>query len=239
MKLAILTPSRSRPHGLYKFFDSINETISGKHCIDLIIRIDKDDPMFNEYYEMFLRMRGEARPGLSVIFMYKERERLAVIWNSMIPLTDADWFVCGNDDEIYLTPEWDVIFFNKVSQYTHPYHMFWFDDGLQHGNHAAFPIVSKEWIAALGYYFPEIFIHNYVDNWVLDIAYRLGTAVYVPEVKHQHLHYSLNLTEFDKTYADGQANDSNGRDRALYINTERERIKCVEILKQKIWDLEH
>jgi hypothetical protein len=237
MKLAILTPSRGRTEGLYRFFKSINDTISGVHSIDLIIRIDNDDPA--DYENMFLKIYKEARSCLSVKLLINNRERLAVIWNSMISHTDADWFVCGNDDEIYETPEWDVIFFNKVSQYPHPYHMFWFDDGLQHGNHAAFPIVSKEWIAALGYYFPEIFIHNYVDNWVLDIAYRLGTAVYIPEVKHQHMHYSLNLSAYDKTYADGQANDSNGTDRALYINTELERIKCVNILKQKIWELEH
>lgn len=235
MKLAILTPSRMRPEGLYKFFESINKTISGEHGIDLVIGIDNDDPLKQEYRALLKKMKSESVNKLHVVMAENDRKLLAQTWNSLIKYSSADWFTCGNDDEIYITPLWDKILFNRISG--HPYKLYWFDDGLQHGNHCAFPILSKEWIKTVGYYFPECFHHNYVDTWVFDIATKLRVTNYIPEVKHLHLHYSIGLNQLDQTYKDGMT--QNEQDKQLFYQTESQRNEIVEILKQKIWELGH
>jgi hypothetical protein len=234
MRFAILTPSRGRTAGLKRFFDSINKTVSGLHEIDLIIGIDRDDPERSKYIKLLSEMRKEAVDKFHIIMIEDDRKPLAKIWNSLIRYSKADWFTCGNDDEQYLTPKWDDIFYHKSLE-RHPYHLYWFDDGLQHSNHCAFPILSKDWIKAVGYFFPEIFIHNYVDTWVYDIACKLKVSIYIPEVLHQHLHHSIGMSEYDTTYAEGMAGDSNTKDMQVFIRTESERNKVVELLKSKIW----
>lgn len=236
MRIAILTPSRSRPEGLYNLFDSVNKTMSGNHSIDFIVGTDKDDPEILSYANVLDVMHKEAHKKMRIVMLKAERQPLAKIWNSLVICSCADWFTCGNDDEIYITQGWDEILYQRVKD-SHPYHLYWFDDGLQHGNHCAFPIVSREWINTLGYFFPEIFIHNYVDTWVFDIACKLNVMRYIPEVQHQHLHHSIGMSKVDQTYLDGMANDANTKDQEMFIRTETIRNNAVELIKSKICQL--
>ncbi len=236
MNIAILTPSRIRPDGLFRLFESLNNTISSENDIELMVGLDLDDPLLNGYFDLLAVMKTRAKENFQINTVVSGRKPLAAIWNSLADLSNADWSMCGNDDDIYLTPGWDKILVEKIKG-NHPYNLYWFDDGLQHGNHCAFPILSKEWINTVGYFFPEIFIHNYVDTWVYDIACKLRVANYIPEVKHQHLHYSLRLSPLDQTYIDGMAENSNDIDREMFRNTAGERMKIVELLKSKICQL--
>jgi hypothetical protein len=235
MRISILTPSRGRPEGLYRLFKSMNETVTCK--VDLVIGIDMDDPKKPEYENLLIRMRQESVKNLRVVMIADERKPLCAIWNYLLRLTQGDWIMCGNDDFIFQTKGWDKILEEKTKG-KHPYFMYYFDDGIQGANHGAFPILSKEWIETVGYYFPEIFIHNYPDTWVNDIALKLGVRIYIPEVKTKHLHYSEGLSEYDQTYQDGMKDNSNEKDKALFIQTEPERIGLTSLLKDKIklWD---
>ena len=231
MTISILTPSRGRPQGLNEFFKSVNETISGQNKILFIIGLDQDDPLLQTYLFTIEGMTKKAHPEIEIITKIDKRHLLARIWNNLAK-EGKGWLTVGNDDYVYLTPGWDVILESYISNINHPYHLFFFDDGLQHGNHCAFPIVSKEWVNALGYFFPEIFHHNYVDTWVFDIAQRLNVWKYIPEVKNQHLHHSINLHSFDKTYKEGNTNNED--DRVMYLSHTKEREAEVEKIKSKI-----
>jgi hypothetical protein len=236
MKIALLTPSRGRTEGLYRFFKSINDTISESNFIDLIIGIDRDDPQNGNYVELLTQMRNESKSNLNIVMIEDNRKPLCKLWNSLIRYSSADWFMCGNDDFVFDTDKWDEILNLKIKNLPHPYHLLFFDDGIQGSNHGAFPILSKEWIKEVGYYFPEIFIHNYPDTWVNEIAVKLGTRVFIPEIKGTHLHYSEGLSEYDQTYKDGMTDNSNEKDKLLFIQTEGERNKIVATLKKKIWN---
>jgi len=230
MKIAILTPTRGRVWGLERLYNSIKNTISGNNQIEFIYYVDNDDTDLINYASLKLIKDKNIR----VVFVNGQRNPLCKTWNLLVNYSNADWYMCGNDDFIFNTKNWDLILENKIKTALHPYFMYFFDDGIQGMNHAAFPIVSKEWINAIGYYFPEKFIHNYPDTWVNDIALIAGVRVYVSEVKTSHLHYSEGLSEYDKTYSDGMDGNSNEIDKSIYIQTAQERINLGNLIKEKI-----
>lgn len=229
--ISILTPSRGRPEGLHKLFQSINETMSGKIKVELLIGLDEDDPLISSYLYTITGMRKKAHEKLTVNFQLDHRKMLARIWNDLAAKAENDWMTVGNDDMIFKTKDWDLTL-EKYIEKSHPFNLYFFDDGLQHGNHCAFPIISKDWVKALGYFFPEIFHHNYVDTWIFDIAQRAKAWTYISEVKNQHLHYSLNLHPYDETYRQG--NNYNEDDRVMYLSHMKEREAAAKIIELKI-----
>jgi hypothetical protein len=233
MKIAILTPTRNRPEGLYRLFNSVNKTMSGLNEIEFMFGVDKDDEFLPEYVNYFGKMKLEAQKNLSVIMIPDVRKPVARIWNDMVKQSRGDWFFNGNDDVIFESKNWDVSLCGNILNNFHPFYVYCFDDGLQHGNHFAFPIVSKEWITAFGYYFPEHFRHNYTDTWIYDIAKKAGVTSYLPDVHIQHLHPSLGYTA-DKVYIEGCNPDDNERDKILFHATESARAELAEMIKEKI-----
>jgi len=238
MKIGILTPTRGRPEGLYRLWQSVVNTMSGENQIDFVFGADLDDPMLNQYMETYCKIGYSGRNPLNV-FVTSERMPLAKLWNSLLNYSQADWFLCGNDDFVFKSGYWDKILVERIQSKIHPYWMFYFDDGIQGVNHGAFPILSKEWIATVGYYFPEHFIHNYPDTWVNDIALKAGVREYIPEIKTEHLHHSEGKSEFDQTYADGMAGDSNGHDQRRFVLMEKERGKIAEKIRCQLQAYSH
>jgi hypothetical protein len=232
MKIAILVPSRGRPDGLYRLFESVSATISGENEIQFIIGIDRDDPYKARYYDVLDRMEGSE---MTVFMDENNRRPIAKIWNSLFKISTAEWFFPGGDDLIFKTKNWDSILVQKIKEQPHPFYLFYFNDSVHGEKLATFPIVSKYWIRTLGYLYPEIFKHNYIDTWLFDIACKLGTQFYIPEVITEHIHFSVNSNVvFDQTYADGLKDNALESDAKLFEDTESMRLLCVEEIKEKI-----
>jgi len=217
MKIAIITPSRERLKGFIRLKESIINTISGENEIVFLIGADIDDKTDYESTNVLIKRYS----GLSI----------AQIWNDLARSIDADYYVLGADDYVFETKDWDKILMSKIQ---HPYNLLWFDDGIQHGNSCAFPIVSREWIELIGYFIPEMFIHNYSDTFVYDIAKKAGVCVYIPEVQNKHLHFSVYPDVFDKVYEDALKNDSWVKDGQTYADTETLRIELSQRIKDKL-----
>ena len=145
-----------------------------------------------------------------------------------VTATDLNY---GADGYVFETKDWDKILVSKIQ---HPYNLLWFDDGIQHGNSCAFPIVSRQWIDLMGFFIPEIFIHNYSDTFVYDVAKKAGVCVYIPEVQNRHLHFSIIPEVFDKTYEEGLKNDSWSKDAVTYGASEGIRIELAQRIKDKL-----
>ena len=63
-----------------------------------------------------------------------------------------------------------------------------------------FPMVTRRWFDALGYFVPEIFEFWNHDLWVLDIAIRVRRLHPIKDTLIDHLHYGHYLAPFDTTY---------------------------------------
>lgn len=239
MKLAILTPSRGRPKELYRFFDSINSTISGQNEIMFYIGIDKDDPSREDYFDILHRMLKDKRDQITIIMIEDDLKPISKIWNELSRLrsweNSADYFMMGGDDFVFVTQEWDIILEEKILSADHPFYLYWFDDNINGENLCTFPIVSKYWISALGYFVPTIFKYFYIDTWVFDIATRARLLKYIPEVKTKHLHFTTSKDiPYDKTYQENRVGNINAEDMKLFRDTEKNRIGTVEMIQERI-----
>lgn len=198
MKIAILTPTRGRPSGLMRLYDSIANTISGNHRIVFVYYVDDDDEKLAEYKQL----RFTKHKNIQVIHYYRERQIIAKTFNFMAAQVKSTYFMNGADDMVFNTPGWDEILFQRLT--VHPYSLYYFDDGIQHEVLATFAIVSQYWIRLMGYFFPEHIRHNYIDTYICDVARRAGTLVYIPEVTLTHFHYTINNSLYDKTYQEAE-----------------------------------
>lgn len=228
MKIAILTPTRSRPAGLMRLYESIRKTISGKHRIIFAYYVDDDDDKLEEYKQLVFT----GHPNIKVVPFYSERRIIARAFNHMAMRLRSNrmYFMNGADDMVFDTPGWDEILSKKIVD--HPYALYYFDDGIQHEGLATFAVVSQHWIGVLGYFFPEHIRHNYIDTYIFDVACRAGVTVYIPEVRLKHLHFTIDNTLYDKTY--DQSQQHMAADAEAYNNSSGKRITEAEMIRYKV-----
>jgi hypothetical protein len=91
------------------------------------------------------------------------------MWNKLAEAAmndkDVTHFMLGADDMIFSTPCWDV----ALNLYDHKPHVYHLQDSRDKDG-TPHPIVTREYIEAMGYFLPPIFLHWFVDSWTVDIA---------------------------------------------------------------------
>jgi hypothetical protein len=238
MKIAIITPSRGRPKELFRFYESIKNTMSGQNRVYFLFGIDEDDPAKEDYYNILRSMLFLASPNLKVLMTEEKRRPIGKIWNELSRMKSwqdgPDLFIMGNDDLVYQTKNWDLIIEEKVLSAEHPFFCYWFEDEINGATHCAFPILTKYWISAVGYFAPECFNFFFHDTWVFDIAKKAGLTRFVPEVVAKHMHFTATGEKMDSTYKHWRDNDTNNADTLIFKNTEKSRQATAEMLKERI-----
>ena len=223
MKIAILSPTRGRPSGLMRLYESVVNTISGKHQIIFAYYVDDDDEKLGEYKQL----QFAEHPNITVVPFISQRQIIARAFNLMAGQITSDYYMNGADDMVFSTPGWDEIFSQRVV--CHPYGLYYFDDGIQHEGLATFALISRQWIDLMGYFFPEHIRHNYIDTYIFDVARRAESLVYIPEVRLIHLHFTIDNKLYDKTYADAEQHW--GVDAAAYNNSVGQRVVEAQKIK--------
>ena len=233
MKIAILTPTRSRPEKLYRFIRSVINTASGENTIFLYISIDRNDPDKSNYITAYRKIVADqcANDALHIftdnnnfiILNTGDQKPVGIIWNDLQELAEKmyspDYYIMGNDDLVYRTKDWDQILVGNLESLPHKYFVSWFNDEINGQSHCAFPIVSDQWIQQVGYFTPTIFEFLCNDTWVFDIAKRINCLNYIPEVVASHLHFTQGKSEYDQTYRQWRDNGATGRDLKLFNET--------------------
>lgn len=73
------------------------------------------------------------------------------------------------DDTVFATPNWDLALlshYEKLENKIHVYHLL----DSRGASGTPHPIVTQEFMKALGYFMTPIFLHLYVDTWTVEIA---------------------------------------------------------------------
>ena len=180
-----------------RLYESIRATISGKHQIYFVYWVDEDDEAFAEYGELGFVKHSK----ITIMAHAGPRQPIAKTFNYLASWHALPYYMNGADDMAFNTQGWDDILSSRLS---HPYCLYYFDDGIQHEGLATFAIVSRVWINNIGFLFPEDIRHNYIDTYIFDVAKRAGTLVYIPEVSLSHFHFTVGGSAFDKTYEESQ-----------------------------------
>ncbi len=179
-ELAVIVPSRGRPHNIARLIEAMNRTCRADTT--LIVGVDEDDPHLSEY-EAFRECEVEVRAGL--------KGRLVEWLNVLAVPRTRDYAAIGHigDDNVPRTVGWDARILESLKT-----HLFCFGDDLDPGRlpgsltiHA---FMRSSVIERLGYMGPPSLRHMYVDP----VWYAWGTATsieFLPDVVLEHMHYTV------------------------------------------------
>lgn len=93
-------------------------------------------------------------------------------WNylSSFAMTEGhNLFMLAADDIIFSTPGWDEALLDHYNNLENKIHVYHLQDS-RDVNGTPHPIVTREYIDAMGYFLPPIFMHWYGDTWTVEIA---------------------------------------------------------------------
>lgn len=215
--ISILLPSRGRPTNLGRLLLSLAETTDEEW--EAVVRLDDDEPHREAYKQAVL---GECR------FITGKRATLSGYWDECAANARGDILMMGADDIVFRTPNWDRIVRNAFPS-----------DGiaLVHGDdlgdrgrsYATHGFVRQEWVRAAGEFVPPIFVSDFADRWLNDIANMIDRRIYVPVII-EHLHPGFGKAALDDTYRERivrhQQHDPDG----IYRRSVRDRMQTVERL---------
>lgn len=218
--ISILLPSRGRPDNIRRLHHSLEQTTKGKW--QLLVRLDRDDPLLGNYPDGF-----ELNRLTNVI---GDRRLLSELWNELVPYVSGDIVMHGGDDITFNTKGWD-----EQIKAAFP------ADGIAvvHGNDlstnsakiSTHSFVTPKWVKALGYLCPPYFSSDYNDLWLTEIADALDRRIYLDDVIIEHHHPAFGKAELDQTHRErierGQADEVD----KIWADTADQRAEDVEKLR--------
>lgn len=182
MSIAILCPTRGRPEQCQRMIESAFKMSAGK--VQLYIAVSGNE---FEVYKSALFVPDQNRVGVCMVEM-PDGMPTAHKWNRLAELAarqPAGLFMLGSDDMYFDTPGWDKALIDHYNSLENKIHCYALQDsrdidGTPH------VIVTREWIDALGYFVPPIFLHWKIDTWTVEIARSSGVFTHLREFKLIH-----------------------------------------------------
>jgi hypothetical protein len=191
--LALLVPSRGRPHNIERLLEAMEQTCRGDTT--LVLGLDFDDPSLAGY---------SAFSG-DVEMVTRDRCKLVPWLNLLADPRAHKYPYLGHigDDNVPRTVGWDV----KVMESLERNH-FCFGDDLDPGRapgSLSLTIFMASWVVrTLGYMGPPQIQHMYVDPvW---FAWGTRTSIeFLPDVVLEHMHYKVGKAGEDESYTESTA----------------------------------
>lgn len=156
--IAVLCPTRGRPEQLARMIKSAHETAT--QPVDIYLGMANGDI-------------GYSVIGRQPIYqIFPDNLPTAHKWNMLAEnamRNNHNLFMLGADDMVFETPGWDKALIDHYNKLENKIHVYSLQDS-RDASGTPHPIVTREYIGALGYFLPPIFLHWYVDSWTVEIA---------------------------------------------------------------------
>lgn len=162
--IELICPSKGRPEKLKRMWESAMQTADKPWQITMSLGVSEEE--CSEYSEFTHDFEIEIHKVKNWTTAYS--------WNYLAQNAlngSAKLFMLASDDMIFSTPLWDKALIEHYEKLDNKIHVYALQDsrdklGTPH------PIVTCEYIEAMGYFLPPIFLHWYVDSWTVEIAKR-------------------------------------------------------------------
>ena len=190
--ISILCPTKYRPEGLRRMWESALETSSLK--LELVLYVEEYD--LETLHDIPLLPNND-----SINTIIGDGQQIySNLHNVCCDASKYDIVMGAADDIVFRTKGWDkrvVEEFDKLNKdqiaYVYP------NDGHHGENLGTHGFFHRNWFNTLGYLSPPIFSVDYSDNYVMDLSRSLGRAIYMPDVLVEHMHWSFGKSDFDVT----------------------------------------
>lgn len=148
--IVLLTPTRGRPDQFRRMVDSVNSTSKNAVVISSCNGLD-------DYADFKLPI------DVPTVYMWNKLTEAA------IKTSELKLFMLCSDDVIFSTHGWDKALIDHYNALENKIHVYSLQDSRDKDG-TPHPIVTREYIEAMGYFLPPIFLHWYVDSWTVDIS---------------------------------------------------------------------
>lgn len=138
---------------------------------------------------------GNGEIGYSVIGrqpiyqIFPENLPTAHKWNLMaenaLQNSSAKLFMLGADDMIFETPGWDKALIDHYNALENKIHVYALRDS-RDTDGTPHIIVSRDYILAMGYFVPPLFLHWFIDSWTVEIAKANNCFTHLRDFKLTH-----------------------------------------------------
>lgn len=193
-----ILPSRGRPKNLLRFFQHWELTES---TTPGVVVLDRNDPALDGYREVVLPSAWSLiviEPiGLGATFNY--------VFNHW---PHNPWYGMLADDVIPRTQGWDKILVEAAGNDGISYA----DDGINADRQVTHCVLGGDLVRSLGWICLPGLQRIYIDNVITEIGQDRGVLRYCGDVSLEHMHFSNNKAEMDKTYEKPEASS----DLAIY-----------------------
>lgn len=190
-KIAVLIPTRNRPHRAAQVLASIEQT-TATNDVGVIFGVDHDDPSRDVYPEIIPWNKLYIGHGGSFQIMLNELATHAIM--------GYQYDIIGSvgDDHRFRTKGWD----RRVQQVlAHKPGIVYANDQYPTHSLPTNVFMNKEIPETLGYFALPKLQHMYIDNAWKALGEKADCLTYLSDVVIEHLHYSNGKSAFDETYA--------------------------------------
>lgn len=200
MKLAVIVPSRGRPHAMGDLLATFEQTCRADTRI--LCRVDDDDPTLDGYRTAVSHhLYVGARIGLGASI----NEMAQGFWD------DVDVLGFMGDDHRPRTVGWDQRILDTIA--ADPFAVVYGDDLLQGRNLASQVFMSSQLVRRLGWFNPPGIRHMFIDNFWMTLGANLGTLTFLEDVVIEHMHPIANKAQWDAGYREVNAQERYSEDR--------------------------
>lgn len=240
MLISLITPTRERPDGFARYLRDLRASTDAPQHLEVAAYIDRDDPTLPDYQHLLATLMAEfGDTGPHLRPMIGDPVGCLRACNTLARRSAADWFMVANDDLAFPQSGWDRVLRDACHRFDDQVALLWFDDGIHGPAAASFPVVSRRWTETLGYLLPPLFEHFYGDFWLWELAARIGRAIYVTEIRIDHLNPLYRSAppddhDLDPTYRRNRKDLAAARicrDAETYVLSERYRQADAEALR--------
>ena len=213
---AIVVPSRNRPNNIERLRQAWIDTGA---TADLLVYVDEDDPVLDQYKEPLIVIPGERK------FFGPKTDG---------PMVEAahNYNFVGfmGDDHLPLTYGWDEIIKSKLKE---------LKTGVVYGNDlhqgerlCTAVFLTSDILVALGHFCPPGFVHMFLDSVWMGWGRGIDRLCYLPDVIIEHFHPNAGKAENDYSYEQSNGMmEQDGKRYAEYVQNEYaidiEKIKAV------------
>jgi hypothetical protein len=184
-RISVMIPTRKRIDMLKKSIDSLVDNASSVDGIDILLAVDNDDEITNEFLqkELVPYLNGKDVAMRAFGFDRLGYRNLHEYSNFLARESFGEWLLLWNDDAVMKTKDWDL----KIMEYTGQFRVLRFKDNHNDHPNSIFPCVPRDWVILFGTLSP----HQVTDSWVSQIAYLTGIMQNCHEVLAHHNRYDL------------------------------------------------
>lgn len=226
MTIALLCPTRERPEQCKRMVESA--FIKSTASIQIYLGV-QGDGYRDEFPGIWL-----PRPNCMTIKIQMPEWPTVQSWNVLangaLENKKNKLFMLAADDMHFATPGWDKALLDHYNALENEIHVYALQDSRDKDG-TPHVIVTREYIEAMGYFMPPIFLHFFIDTWTVAIAKANGVFTHMRDYLLVH----------DKSNDKGQPDETHSRIRAMgwrerdgYVNDTCQHFLALEKSRLKL-----